>query len=301
MRGWSAQVRSEASPVFEPPFCPNPKCAAHTAPGPAFFVRRGSFKTKSRRQAVPRFDCRLCGKSFSRQTFRADYRDHRPDLNARVLEHLARGSGLRKAARALGISRTALDAKARKIMRQLRELHDDASRRFRTPVGTASGEPALVAREHGAAHAAAEQRESATNGHRRAFPMGTARDRAARVPAGGTMGACASSGRRRVLGAVESAGMSLINWIFDAYQHHKIGRAQQETADLRRELASLRDRNDGEIDTARLVRAIGELALALKTVQQIVVEKGLCTEAEFRARLREIDVADGVEDGRSPI
>ena len=61
--------------------------------------------------------------------------------------------------------------------------------------------------------------------------------------------------------------MGLINWIFDIYQHTKIDRAEQETERLRAEMASLRT-NRGDVDQERLVRAIGELALAVKTVQR---------------------------------
>jgi transcriptional regulator GlxA family with amidase domain len=94
--------------------------------------------------------------------------------------------------------------------------------------------------------------------------------------------------------------MGLINWIFDFYQHGKINRAQEDANLLRYELQSLRSGQSGVLDTARLERAIGELALAVKTVQQIAVEKGLCSEEEFRQRLREIDARDGLQDGRSP-
>ena len=90
--------------------------------------------------------------------------------------------------------------------------------------------------------------------------------------------------------------MGLINWIFDFYQHSKITDAHSETARLRGELAALRvDR--GRPDDERLLRAIGELALAVKTVQRLCVEKGLCTEAEFQRRVQSIDLEDGRADG----
>ena len=91
--------------------------------------------------------------------------------------------------------------------------------------------------------------------------------------------------------------MSLINWIFDAYQHHKIDRAHDEAQRLRSEVDSLR--NSRGVDSDRLLAAIGELALAVKTVQRLAVEKGLCTEAEFRAKAEAIDREDGRTDGRA--
>jgi hypothetical protein len=90
--------------------------------------------------------------------------------------------------------------------------------------------------------------------------------------------------------------MSLINWIFDLYQHHKIGQAHDDARRLRDEMATLRSTR-GDLDSERLLRAIGELALAVKTVQRLAVEKGLCTEAEFRERARAIDLEDGRADG----
>jgi hypothetical protein len=94
--------------------------------------------------------------------------------------------------------------------------------------------------------------------------------------------------------------MSLINWIFDAYQHHKIGQARDETRQLRTELADMRLARGG-VDDERLLRAVGELALAVKTVQRLAVEKGLCTEAEFLRRAGEIDLEDGRADGMAPV
>ena len=94
--------------------------------------------------------------------------------------------------------------------------------------------------------------------------------------------------------------MGLINWIFDFYQHSRIDRAQEEAERLRGELHSLRS-TTGALDQERLLRALGELALAVKTVQRLAVEKGLCTEDEFRRRAQEIDREDGRADGRAPL
>lgn len=94
--------------------------------------------------------------------------------------------------------------------------------------------------------------------------------------------------------------MSLINWIFDAWQHHKIDQTRDEARQLRSELNDLRSTRGG-VDDERLLRAVGELALAVKTVQRLAVEKGLCSDAEFRRRLDEIDREDGRADGVAPI
>jgi len=90
--------------MFEPPRCPNPECSAHTRPVGCFWFRNGTYRCLCRPNPVPRFRCRLCQKRFSRQTFRADYRDHKPHLNAEVLSRLVSGTGLRQTAREVGLS-----------------------------------------------------------------------------------------------------------------------------------------------------------------------------------------------------
>ncbi len=94
--------------------------------------------------------------------------------------------------------------------------------------------------------------------------------------------------------------MGLINWIFDIYQHTKIDEARREAVAARAELSAMRG-SSGRLDDARLLRAIEELALSTKTLQRMLIEKGLCTQAEFAQRLREIDLEDGAADGRTPI
>jgi transposase-like protein len=109
--------------MFQPPRCPNRHCPQHEAPTPRFFVRRGFYHPRCRSHPVPRFRCRTCGLGFSRQTFRADYRDHRPDLNVRAFLSLATGLGLRQTARNLGLTHRCLELKFRKIARHLRRLN----------------------------------------------------------------------------------------------------------------------------------------------------------------------------------
>ena len=93
--------------------------------------------------------------------------------------------------------------------------------------------------------------------------------------------------------------MGLINWIFDIYQHTQIDKLRDETARARAE-ASVRVPGGG-VDAEKLERAIGELALAVKTMQRVMVEKGVCTATEFSQKLSQIDLEDGRVDGRAPI
>jgi hypothetical protein len=98
----------------------------------------------------------------------------------------------------------------------------------------------------------------------------------------------------------EESSVGLINWIFDFYQQSRIERLHEDAARARAQAMALRS-SSGSVDTVRLERAMGELALAVKTIQRVAVEKGLCTSAEFQQRMNDIDAEDGRTDGISPI
>jgi hypothetical protein len=93
--------------------------------------------------------------------------------------------------------------------------------------------------------------------------------------------------------------MGPINWIFDIYQHSKIDEVRREAVAARLEAARLYQ--GGNLDTERLERVLGELALSTKTIQRVLVEKGVCNADEFRDKLAQVDAEDGLRDGRAPV
>lgn len=93
--------------------------------------------------------------------------------------------------------------------------------------------------------------------------------------------------------------MGLINWIFDIYQHSKLDEVRREAAEARLEAARLA--SGGAVDGERLERVVGQLALANKTLQRLLVEKGVITRDELRERMLEIDREDGSADGLAPV
>lgn len=112
--------------MFTPPRCPNSICPRYSKPGSEpFFIRRGYYQPKCRTHPVPRFQCRTCRKRFSRQTFRADYRDQKPHTNAMVFALLSSGLGLRQTGRVVGLSRPGITAKFCKIAHHLRRLNEN--------------------------------------------------------------------------------------------------------------------------------------------------------------------------------
>ena len=109
--------------MFTPPRCPYRTCSQHLRPEPEAFRPHGHYRAKCRPHLIPRFRCCVCLRTFSRQTFRMDYRDHRPDLNARLFQSLASGLGLRQSSRNLRLSLRCTELKFRKIARHLRRLN----------------------------------------------------------------------------------------------------------------------------------------------------------------------------------
>ena len=109
--------------MFHAPRCPYHSCSQHRAPKQGFCVRFGSYKPRCRAHRVPRFRCKSCKRTFSRQTFRADYRDHRPHLNARLFELVTSGIGIRQSARTLKLSLRCTELKLRKLARHARRLN----------------------------------------------------------------------------------------------------------------------------------------------------------------------------------
>lgn len=105
--------------MFRPPFCPNPHCRYHTlAPREAqWFYRRGSYHTAAFGE-VARFSCRLCGKTFSRQSFHLDYYVKRPLDYRRIKDRLTAGSGLRAIGRSLSISHHSIANRIGRLARQ---------------------------------------------------------------------------------------------------------------------------------------------------------------------------------------
>jgi hypothetical protein len=109
--------------TFHPPFCPTPGCEANAKPMGTWYRPRGHYQPKCRAEPVPRFRCLCCGHSFSRQTFRHDYRDHRPEANVPLLRLLVSGVGLRQAGRNVDLGIRAVVKKVRKFAHTLDLLH----------------------------------------------------------------------------------------------------------------------------------------------------------------------------------
>ncbi len=88
---------------FVPRFCPRRDCPQHNldAHGTFAYKRVGSYSRRDGRR-VPRYVCRACGKTSSKQSFAVSYFLKRPELLVPIFAGLQAGSGHRQLARTLG-------------------------------------------------------------------------------------------------------------------------------------------------------------------------------------------------------
>jgi transposase-like protein len=102
---------------FVPPFCPRPSCEYHLNSDGWRFKRDGYHVRQFDRRKIRRYLCQHCQRSFSSQTFSTTYWLKRPDLLARIASLLVGCSGLRQAARSLGVSPSTVAGQAERLGR----------------------------------------------------------------------------------------------------------------------------------------------------------------------------------------
>jgi transposase-like protein len=105
---------------FVPPRCPRPTCPSH-ADGGFHYRCAGTFDRKVDKRVVQRFQCVICHKGFSSQTFRVDYRLKKPWLPLGVFQGLVSKASLRQTGRNLG---SKLDTMLRILARLGEHSHD---------------------------------------------------------------------------------------------------------------------------------------------------------------------------------
>ena len=129
--------------MFVPVRCPHTDCPAHRRPVAGFFARDGSYHPLCRSHSVPRFRCRLCGRGFSRQTFRADRRQKKPYLNATCFELMVACVGLRQTARVLRVARRTVERRFAWLARHAADFQANRLGAARTgaPESRASARP----------------------------------------------------------------------------------------------------------------------------------------------------------------
>lgn len=101
-----AQRPSQASSqTFIPPHCPRDECPSRCSSLPFLWQRKGRFRRECDERIVQRFRCQCCRHYFSTQTFRLDYRLHRPTLHLQLFDAFVSKVTQRQAARNLECTR----------------------------------------------------------------------------------------------------------------------------------------------------------------------------------------------------
>jgi len=109
---------------FTPTRCPYSDCPSRET-GRFRWHRRGTFLRKCDGRRVQRFYCHLCRRRFSTQTFRLDYRLHKPALTRRLFVDFVGKVTHRQSARQLGCSRSTVAHRLLLVGRHCRDFHLD--------------------------------------------------------------------------------------------------------------------------------------------------------------------------------
>lgn len=124
----------ESQDDFRPPYCPRRQCPEHLRTLPGYlFIRYGSYSTLQQSD-IPRFRCKTCGRTFSRQTFSTTYFLKRRPLLPAVAAGLVAGSAHRQIARSFGCAPTSVSRMAARLGRHAILLQARALDRLRGKV-----------------------------------------------------------------------------------------------------------------------------------------------------------------------
>lgn len=85
----------------------------------------------------------------------------------------------------------------------------------------------------------------------------------------------------------------MTNFLWDLYQHHQI---QEARTDAKNALDAVKHRSDSEVE--RLRDRIDTLTLTNLAMWTLLRDKLGLTDAQLENRVRELDLADGVMDGK---
>lgn len=110
-------------PAFQPPFCAFPACPSRQPGQPFLWHRCGFFPRAVDGRRVQRFRCRTCHRRFSAQSFRLDFRQQKPLINAGVLTCLVSKVTHRQTARVLFVDRKTVHRRLRLFGPALRDWH----------------------------------------------------------------------------------------------------------------------------------------------------------------------------------
>jgi transposase-like protein len=120
---------------FSPPHCPNQLCRSQTAGDAFLWHRKGTYPRKCDGRRVQRFLCKTCGKRFSTQAFRLDYRLGLPRLHLQLFDLFVSKVTMRQASRILNVSRHTVAQRLNLLGQHSREYHKWRMKQLSPPGG----------------------------------------------------------------------------------------------------------------------------------------------------------------------
>jgi hypothetical protein len=111
---------------FVPPHCPIDGCPSRHQQATFLWQRKGHYVRQCDRRVVQRFMCLLCRRYFSTQTFRLDYRLHRPTIHLALFDSFISKVTQRQAARNLECTRKTVVHRLSLLSEHSRAFHDRA-------------------------------------------------------------------------------------------------------------------------------------------------------------------------------
>ncbi len=109
---------------WQPPFCPNPNCRYHSHLQPGWpYKRIGYYTRRATPNRIRRFLCMACRRSFSCQTFAAEYWLKRPDILPQLMTKTCGGMANRQIARDLHVSPSTVDRQLQRLGRHCLLFH----------------------------------------------------------------------------------------------------------------------------------------------------------------------------------
>jgi transposase-like protein len=118
------RVNNPHHPSWRPPFCPNANCFFHNSLSSDWRYKRIGFYTRqSYPHRIRRFLCLDCRRSFSCQTFSADYWLRRPDILPRLMTKTTGCMANRQIARDLGVAPATIDRQLARLGRHCLLFH----------------------------------------------------------------------------------------------------------------------------------------------------------------------------------
>jgi len=146
-RGLPRSGMNTVTDSFVPLHCPNSNCHHHNGLHPDWrFKRCGYFWSHSQRKRIPRFLCHSCRRSFSSQTFAANYWLKRPDILPQLLTKTTGCMANRQIARDLAVAPSTIDRQLARLGRHCLLYH--ASQMQKAPPASVVAIDGLVTFEH---------------------------------------------------------------------------------------------------------------------------------------------------------